>query len=161
MTELLGQRIARLRAELGWTQQEIADRLAISRVAVSHLESGLSTPGERTITLLAGLFKCEPGELVAGTAYPDSKTERLPGLACRYTEIELQLALLERDVGWLNRLANVSAAVQIGRERRDHWALELERLRRSTNDRRMLERIERGQQLLASLMSGGQSNRQE
>src|SRR3954447_18468783 len=36
--ELLGKRVAALRAGLGWTQQDLADRLAISRVAVSHIE---------------------------------------------------------------------------------------------------------------------------
>ena len=70
--------IARLRHELGWTQQELAERLAISRVAVSHLESGTSVPSERTITLLAGVFKLEPHELVADTGYPIAKAERLP-----------------------------------------------------------------------------------
>src|SRR5688572_11380530 len=70
----LGQRIAQLRAELGWTQQELAERLGISRVALSHIEAAgmlrATTPGERTIALLAGLFKMEPHELVAGTNYP-------------------------------------------------------------------------------------------
>ena len=33
--ESLGRRIAKLRAELGWTQQELADRVAVSRVALS------------------------------------------------------------------------------------------------------------------------------
>jgi transcriptional regulator with XRE-family HTH domain len=63
----LGRRVAKLRAELGWTQQELADRVAISRVAVSHLESDLNTAGERTVALLAGVFGMEPHELVAGT----------------------------------------------------------------------------------------------
>ena len=66
----LGRRIAKLRAELGWTQQELADRVAVSRVALSHLESDLSTAGERTVALLAGVFGMEPHELVAGTTLP-------------------------------------------------------------------------------------------
>src|SRR3954452_12050816 len=106
--ESLGRRIAGHRAKLGLTQQELADRLAISRVAVSHLESGMSDPGERTVTLLAGLFKVEPYELVAGTNYPAAKTDRLPVVATRYTEVELQLELLDRDLAWLDRL-DVSA----------------------------------------------------
>ena len=57
--ETLGERIGRLRSQLGWTQQELADRLAISRVAVSHLEMGISVPSERTIVLLAGVFHVE------------------------------------------------------------------------------------------------------
>ena len=152
MTETLGQRIARLRAARGWTQQEVADRLAISRVAVSHLEAGLSTPGERTVTLLAGLFKCEPADLVAGTAYPLAKAERLPLAACRYTEAELQLALLERDADWIRRLGGAPAAGQLGRELRDQWALRLERLARDTLDPRERELIERGRAILAGLV---------
>ena len=51
--ENLGRRIAAYRAKLGLTQQELADRLAVSRTAVSHLEAGMTVPGERTIVLLA------------------------------------------------------------------------------------------------------------
>ena len=98
MPDSLGRRIAAMRGALGWTQQDLADRLAVSRVAVSHIEAGLRDPGERTVTLLAGLFKVEPWELVAGTAYPEAKSERLPVVVCRYTEVELQLRLLELDV---------------------------------------------------------------
>ncbi|HRW42500.1 MAG TPA: helix-turn-helix transcriptional regulator, partial [Microthrixaceae bacterium] len=76
--ERLGERIARLRVAAGMTQAELAHRVAISRVALSNLESGRNVPGERTITLLAGVFGLEPPELVAGTAYPSSKAERLP-----------------------------------------------------------------------------------
>ena len=96
--ENLGRRIADHRAKLGWTQQELADRLGISRVAVSHLEAGMTDPGERTVALLAGVFKLEPHELVAGTSYPPAKAERLPVVVARYTEVERQLLLLERDV---------------------------------------------------------------
>ncbi|GIV97367.1 MAG: transcriptional regulator [Herpetosiphonaceae bacterium] len=101
--EPLGQRIALLRIQRGWTQEDLAERLAISRVAVSHFEIGLAHPSERTIVLLAGLFKLEPHELIAGTNYPSAKAERLPAVACRYTELELQLALLERDLAWASR----------------------------------------------------------
>jgi transcriptional regulator with XRE-family HTH domain len=120
----LGRRVARLRGELGWTQQELAERLGISRVAVSHLEAGMTVPGERTVTLLAGLFKLEPHELVADTSYPSAKAERLPVVACRYTEAELQLRLLARDVEagadlaeWRPRLTALAALAYDRRER--------------------------------------------
>jgi transcriptional regulator with XRE-family HTH domain len=101
--ENLGRRIAERRGKLGLTQQELADRLAVSRTAVSHLEAGMTVPGERTVVLLAGLFKTEPRELVAGTNYPLAKAERLPVAAARYTEVELLLALLDNDLAWLAR----------------------------------------------------------
>lgn len=100
MPESFGQRLARLRLSRGWTQQALAERLALSRVAVSHFEMGQAVPSERTIILLAGLFRLEPHELVADTFYPEGKALRLPAVAARYTEVELQLALLERDLAW-------------------------------------------------------------
>ena len=63
----------------------------------------MTVPGERTVVLLAGLFKVEPHEMVAGTSYPAAKAERLPLVAARYTEVELLLALLDNDLAWLER----------------------------------------------------------
>ncbi len=99
--ERLGRRVADVRAKLGWTQQQLADRLGISRVAVSHIESGTSVPGERTVALLSGLAKLDPHLLVAGTDYPDAKADRLPLTSARYTEAELQAHLLEADLRWI------------------------------------------------------------
>lgn len=95
---VLGRRVAALRGDRGWTQAELALRAAISRVALSHIEAGMSTPGERTVVLLAGLLRVEPHELVEGTSYPMAKAERLPATAPRYTELEHQLALLEASL---------------------------------------------------------------
>ena len=104
MTETLGTRLSRLRATHGWTQQELADRVAVSRVAISHFEMDLAVPSERTIALLAGVFKQEPLALVADTYYPSGKAERLPLVVAWYTEVEKELCLLERDLQWLARL---------------------------------------------------------
>ncbi len=110
MSISLGARIATHRKALGWTQQQLAERLGASRTAVSLLEAGQATPSERTVALLAGLFKIEPHDLVTGTGYPVAKAERLPVVVCRYTEVELQLRLLEVDEaagrleGWDERL---------------------------------------------------------
>ena len=104
MTETLGARLSRLRATHGWTQQELAERIAVSRVAISHFEMDLAVPSERTIALLAGVYKQEPLALVADTYYPSGKAERLPTVVARYTEVEKELCLLERDLLWLARL---------------------------------------------------------
>src|SRR3954452_16471507 len=124
----LGRRVATLRTDLGWTQQELADRIGVSRVAVSHIEAGLREPGERTVALLAGLFKLEPWDLVAGTSYPAAKAERLPVVVCRYTEVELQLRLLEEDRSSGRSLAE--------------WPDRLRLLLKSTHDRRERESVE-------------------
>jgi transcriptional regulator with XRE-family HTH domain len=154
MTELLSRRIARLRTAGGWTQQEIADRLAISRVAVSHLEAGLSTPSERTVTLLAGLFKIEPASLVDGTSYPMAKAERLPAVACRYTEIEHQLALIERDAAWAVRCGSLPAIKNTIRELCDTWALLLERLSYACTDPREQRLLQQARAALSRMRLG-------
>ena len=127
----LGRRISELRNGLGWTQADLADRVGISRAALSHLEAGMSVPGERTIALLAGIFKLEPHELIAGTGYPVAKAERLPVVVARYTEVEFQLRVLEHDIE-----RGLSDA------RRADWATRLRVLLKDTHDRRERAAIE-------------------
>jgi transcriptional regulator with XRE-family HTH domain len=83
------------------TQQQVADRAGISRVAVSHLEAGINSPDARTVTLLAGLFGLEPHDLVDGTDYPAAKADRLPVVVARHTEIAHQVALMDTDLAWI------------------------------------------------------------
>jgi transcriptional regulator with XRE-family HTH domain len=137
----LGRRVAKLRAELGWTQQELADRVAISRVAVSHLESDLSTAGERTVALLAGVFGMEPHELVAGTTYPTAKIDRLPLVVARHTEVELQCRLLDRD---LAEHARTGDGTVLG-----GWSVRLAELRRATHDARQRALVDQAAARLA------------
>lgn len=123
-----GRRVAALRNELGWTQHDLAARLGISRAALSHLEAGMSLPGERTAALLAGIFKMEPHDLVSGTSYPTAKAERLPVVVARYTEVEHQLRLLEAETEL--------AGGQLSSRRRDEWRTRLRVLRKAAHDRR-------------------------
>ena len=141
--EAIGKRIARLRVERGWTQQYLAERLAISRVAVSHIETALSIPSERTITLLAGLFKLQPHDLVAGTTYPQAKGERLPFVTCSYTPVELQLALLDNDLAWVARRSDAHERNNLAQQVYHEWIPRLAYLARSSidpNDQNLLER---------------------
>ncbi|MBM4414388.1 MAG: helix-turn-helix transcriptional regulator [Chloroflexi bacterium] len=126
-SESLGKRIAHLRIARGWTQERLAERLAVSRVAVSHIEMGLTMPGERTVVILAGLFGIEPPMLVAGTSYPIAKRERLPAVAARYTEAEHLQHLLESDLTWLASGAHRSGLRQL-------WLDRLDSARQQTTD---------------------------
>jgi len=142
MPESLGRRVAALRSKLGWTQQELADRLAVSRVAVSHLEAGMTDPGERTVALLAGAFHLEPIELVEATSYPVAKAERLPLVAARYTEVELQVALMRRDLEWAARLAGETSTGCVAMQLRRTWLCRLGALSSAVDDpreRRLLD----------------------
>ena len=143
----LGVRIAALRGALGWTQAELAERVAISRVAVSNLESGRSVPSERTVVLLAGVFGVEPHELVAGTSYPHQKSDRLPLVAARHTEVDLQLALLDRDLEWLARVESP----ELSRDVVGEWRVRLESLAHQTLDLRSREQLAAAQRRVARL----------
>ncbi len=145
MPEQLGARIAQLRTALGWTQQELADRIAVSRVAISHFEMGLQVPSERTIALLAGVFKVEPGELVVDTYYPPAKAERLPSLVARYTEIEKELCLLQHDLDWLERIARLPHTQGIALEALHGWLDWLAEILDTTLDRRTKEQLRTAQ----------------
>lgn len=131
LPDQLGARIAALRVAAGYTQQDLAARVAISRVALSNLESGRSVPGERTITLLAGVFDMEPPALVEGTNYPVAKSDRLPLVAARHTEVALQLRLLDRDLRWLE-----SAPAPVAHRAVEEWRATLRSLREKTLDPR-------------------------
>lgn len=139
----LGQRIAALRVDRGWTQQQLADRLGISRVAVSHLETDINTPGERTVALLAGLFRLEPHDLVAGTSYPMAKADRLPLVVARWTEVEHRLALLARDLWWLDGAdgATAPAAPAVVDQVLGEWDATLAKLADATHDAADRERV--------------------
>ncbi len=118
-SEPLGRRIARLRSTRALTQQQLAQRVAISRVALSNLESGRSVPGERTVALLAGLFDLEPAQLVEDTDYPTAKADRLPLAVARYTHAEMLEALLQRDLTWLEGAPRKVARKVLARWRTD------------------------------------------
>ena len=122
MAESIGRRVARLRKQYGWTQQGLAERLAISRVAVSHIEMDLSVPGERTIALMAGWFKMSPHELVAGTTYPRAKADRLPPFVCQFTALEMDLALLDNDLCWLVELEEAPGWPRLAAAVWERWA---------------------------------------
>ncbi len=66
---MLSEKIAKLRRESGWSQEELAERLEVSRQSVSKWESGVSQPDVDRIVAMSRLFdvstdyllKDEPG----------------------------------------------------------------------------------------------------
>jgi transcriptional regulator with XRE-family HTH domain len=131
--ESFGRRVAKLRGELGWTQAQLAERVAVSRVALSHVEANVSVPSERTVSLLAGVFDQEPHELVAGTDYPPAKTERLPLVVARHTEAAHQLAVLEALLGLVERVPGPGRD-RLAAELRHEWRDRLGGLLGRTSD---------------------------
>ena len=64
MKETFGQRISRLRKNLGLKQDEIAEKVNISAQAVSKWENDLSAPDISTLPLLADILNVSLDELL-------------------------------------------------------------------------------------------------
>jgi DNA-binding XRE family transcriptional regulator len=77
--ETQGDRIKALRLAKGWTQQQLADQLDVTREAVSQWESGgTSDPRNETFLILAEILGTTPQYLVWGAAGPDQKPRPQP-----------------------------------------------------------------------------------
>jgi transcriptional regulator with XRE-family HTH domain len=59
-----GKKLARLRADAGLEQAEVAKAFNISQAAVSQWESGIRTPTTDKLPRLAELYKCTADELL-------------------------------------------------------------------------------------------------
>lgn len=64
----LGENIRRKRTEQNISQEELAERLDISRQSISKWETGLSEPSTKNLTQLSMIFQCELSELMTDTA---------------------------------------------------------------------------------------------
>jgi transcriptional regulator with XRE-family HTH domain len=66
----IGERIAKLRDDRGWTQEQTAGMLGISRAALSHYEKNRREPDTETLSKFADLFKVSVDYLVGRTSIP-------------------------------------------------------------------------------------------
>lgn len=65
-----GGRIAKLREERGWTQEQTSSMLGISRAALSHYEKNRREPDTETLLKFADLFQVSVDYLVGRTKLP-------------------------------------------------------------------------------------------
>ena len=66
----IGSRIAKLREQRGWTQEQTSSALGISRAALSHYEKNRREPDTDTLTKFADLFHVSIDYLVGRTDHP-------------------------------------------------------------------------------------------
>ena len=61
---ILADKIIDLRKKNGWSQEELAEKLGVSRQAVSKWGSGASDPSTTNLIALAKLFGVAPEDLL-------------------------------------------------------------------------------------------------
>lgn len=71
-----GNRIAELREQKGWTQEQLATYIGITRAALSHYEKNRREPDYETLTQLANLFQVSVDYLIGRTDRPVLPVDR-------------------------------------------------------------------------------------
>lgn len=66
MENTIGERIAGLRKQRGWTQNKLAELINISNKAISKWESGRSDPSLELVVALSEIFDCTTDYLIKG-----------------------------------------------------------------------------------------------
>ena len=70
----IGKTIKKIRAEKGMTQEQLAERLHVTRQAVSNWEQGKTQPDVETLSAMAEVFEMPVEELIYGnTVHKESK----------------------------------------------------------------------------------------
>ena len=68
-------KIKELRAQRGWSQEQMAEKLAVSRQAVTKWETGVGAPDIENLAAIARLFGVTTDELIFGSAASEATDE--------------------------------------------------------------------------------------
>lgn len=71
--------IKRYRALAGFSQQQLADSMGVSKGFISALEGGRSVPNLDMLVVLAAALNVRPGELVEAMVEAAGKEQQMPG----------------------------------------------------------------------------------
>ena len=61
--EKLARNVQKLRKKSGWSQEELAEKIKISRTHMGHIEQGRRSPSIKVMTKLANVFKVSISDL--------------------------------------------------------------------------------------------------
>lgn len=106
--ETLGNRIEKLRKKLGYTQNELAEKLIISNKAVYKWEKDLCNPSIDLLPQLANVFDCSIDYLITGEDYCDSNSIDIDLIKERFLDkIQPLVSNVTYDV-WISTLEFIS-----------------------------------------------------
>lgn len=79
---ILAEKIMQLRKKNGWSQEELAEQMKVSRQSVSKWESGSSIPDLNKILLLAQIFDVSTDYLLKDELGEEAVAEESSIVAC-------------------------------------------------------------------------------
>ncbi|MBE5868944.1 MAG: helix-turn-helix transcriptional regulator [Lachnospiraceae bacterium] len=98
---ILAEKIMMLRKKSGWSQEELADQLQVSRQSVSKWESGASIPDLDKIIKISALFGVSTDYLLKDeletVSYADSKEEPEQGRSVSVEEANEYMTIVKRS----------------------------------------------------------------
>ncbi len=107
---ILGEKIVQLRKQRGWSQEELASQLGISRQAVSKWESAASIPDLDKIISMSRLFEVSTDYLLK-----EEMTEDAPPIVREKEETDsLRSVSLEEATGFLDLTRKAAAKIAFG-----------------------------------------------
>ena len=65
MNEIIGDKLKKMRATKGWSQEQVAESLHLSQSAYARMEKGESNSWAAHLTAICELFEIQPEELVS------------------------------------------------------------------------------------------------
>jgi len=65
LAKRLGKRLAERRRAIGWTQDQLAERIGVDAETVSRFERGVTVPSLITLDKLASALRCRTAELLS------------------------------------------------------------------------------------------------
>ena len=107
---ILAEKVMALRKKNNWSQEELAEKLNISRQSVSKWESGASIPDIDKIIALSGLFGVSTDYLLK-----DNLEKELPSETDDVYEAEKERAVsLEEANGFMNLVKKLAGRIALG-----------------------------------------------
>ena len=64
LTRILQKKISKYRKEAGFTQEELADKVGISRAYMGYIEQGRNVPSLEVLEKIARILKVKPSKLI-------------------------------------------------------------------------------------------------
>lgn len=114
MENTLGKKIAAMRKEKEWTQDELAEKLGVSPQAVSKWENGISCPDIMLLPVIARLFDTTADELLSNA--PRKETAFLPAQDRKSLDDMLLRVVVNTTEGDKVRINLPMALVKVGLE---------------------------------------------
>jgi len=101
--QVIAENLVRLRQSLNWTQEDLSDKLNVSRQAISKWETGLSIPSLETLLELSRLYKITINEILEPSIHEQ--------IACFEEIINIESSMLKTVLTQINKTDIVKASM--------------------------------------------------